>query len=279
MTNTLVVFAPDHGRDGKASVFFYGGAQVPMIMRWPGGIPAGQVCEELVQNIDLVPTFFELGGAEKPESYRIDGRSLTPLFRNGKAEDWRNHLYLEMGAARATVTKDWSYIAVRYTKDQIASIKRAAPQDLPKAMAYIGRLGIGVRGADHPGFFDEDQLYHLKRDPREMRNLAYRAEQANHMKEMRHLMLQDLRAIGRPFGEFIPGGNAAEPGQIDRQIEIVKQLEIRGKKVTLPESLGGNSGVVDEPTPDEKAKKRAAREARRKARAEGQSDNRRSPEK
>ena len=28
-------------------------------------------------------------------------------------------------------------------------------------MAYIGRLGIGVRGADRPGFFDEDQLYHL----------------------------------------------------------------------------------------------------------------------
>ena len=44
-------------------------------------------------------------------------------------------------------------------------------------------------------------------------------------------MQQDLEAIGRPFGEFIPGGNAAEPGQIDKQIEIVKQLEIRGKTV------------------------------------------------
>ena len=59
--NTLVIFAPDHGRDGKASVFSQGSCQVPMIMRWPKGIAAGQVCEELVQNIDLVPTFFELG--------------------------------------------------------------------------------------------------------------------------------------------------------------------------------------------------------------------------
>ena len=138
--NTLVIFAPDHGRDGKASVFLHGSCQVPMIMRWPRGIAAGQVCEELVQNIDLVPTFFELGNAEKPESYRIDGQSLTPLFKNGKAKDWRDHLYLEMGAARATVTKDWSYIAVRYTKEQIAAIKRASPQNLPRAMAYIGRL-------------------------------------------------------------------------------------------------------------------------------------------
>lgn len=271
--NTLVIFAPDHGRDGKASVFSHAGCQVPMIMRWPNGIAAGQVCEELVQNIDLVPTFFELGKAEKPDSYRIDGQSLTPLFKDGKANDWRNHLYLEMGAARATVTKDWSYIAVRYTKEQIAAIKSAAPQNLPRAMSYIGRLGIGVRGADRPGFFDEDQLYHLKRDPKEMNNLAYKKAHATHKKELRELMQQDLEAIGRPFGEFIPGGNAAEPGQIDRQIEIVKQLQIRGKTVTVPEALKKISGVTNEPTPNDKTQKKALREARRKARQQAKSNN------
>ena len=37
-------------------------------------------------------------------------------------------------------------------------------------MSYIGRLGIGViRDDDRPGFFDEDQLYHLKTDPKEMK--------------------------------------------------------------------------------------------------------------
>ncbi|MBL6705001.1 MAG: sulfatase-like hydrolase/transferase [Planctomycetaceae bacterium] len=270
--NTLVIFAPDHGRDGKASVFSHASCQVPMIMRWPKGIAAGQVCDELVQNIDLVPTFFDLGQAEIPKSYRIDGQSLTPLFPNGTAADWRNHLYLEMGAARATVTKDWSYIAVRYTKEQIAAIKRAAPQNLPRAMAYIGRLGIGVRGADRPGFFDEDQLYHLKRDPKEMKNLAYNEAQATRMKEMRHLMQQDLDVIGRPFGEFIPGGNATEPGQIDKQIGIVKQLEIKGKTVTVPRALKEELGVSDEPTPDDKATKKAEREARRKVRKEAKSN-------
>jgi arylsulfatase A-like enzyme len=269
--NTLVIFAPDHGRDGKASVFSHGSCQVPMIMRWPKGIPAGQVCEELVQNVDLVPTFFELGNAEKPESYRIDGQSLTPLFKTGTTEGWRDHLYLEMGAARATVTKDWSYIAVRYTKEQIADIQRATPQNLPKAMSYIGRLGIGVRGADRHGFFDEDQLYHLEKDPKERKNLADKKAQVTRIKEMRYLMQQDLEAIGRPFGEFIPGGNAAEPGQIDKQIEIVKQLEIQGKKVTVPEALKKDLGVTDEPTSDDKAKKKAKREARKKARQEGKS--------
>jgi arylsulfatase A-like enzyme len=235
--NTLVVFAPDHGRDGKASVFSHASCQVPMIMRWPKGIAAGQVCDELVQNIDLAPTFFELGKAKKPASYQIDGQSLTPLFNNGTADAWRTHLYLEMGTARATVTKDWSYIAVRYTKDQIADIKKSTLQNLPRAMSYIGRLGIGVRGADRPGFFDEDQLYHLKSDPKEMTNLAYDKEQVTQIKEMRDLLQQDLEAIGRPFGEFIPGGNAAKPGQIDKQIQLVKQLDIKGKTVTVPRAL------------------------------------------
>jgi arylsulfatase A-like enzyme len=266
--NTLVIFAPDHGRDGKASVFSQGSCQVPMIMRWPKGIAAGQVCEELVQNIDLVPTFFELGEAVKPESYRIDGQSLTPLFKNGTDKDWRNHLYLEMGAARATVTKDWSYIAVRYTKEQIGAIKRAAPQNLPKAMSYIGRLGIGVRGADRPGFFDEDQLYHLKTDPKEMKNLASHIGHSSRVKEMRQKMQQDLQAIGRPFGEFIPGGNAAKPGQVSKQIKIVKQLEIKGKTVTVPEALKQDIDVTDEPPPVDKAKRKAERETRRNAREE-----------
>ena len=266
--NTLVVFAPDHGRDGKASVFSHCSSKVPMIMRWPKGIGAGQVCEELVQNVDLVPTFFELGKAAKPNSYQIDGQSLLPLFKNGKAKSWRNHLYLEMGTARATVTKDWSYIAVRYTKDQIASIKKATPQNLPKAMSYIGRLGIGVRGADRPGFFDEDQLYDLSKDPKEMKNLAYKKSQTNRMKEMRYLMEKDLEAVGRPFGEFIPGGNAAEPGQIDKQIEIVKQLTIKGKTITVPEDLKKNFGVSEEPNQDDKAKRKKKREARKKTRKE-----------
>jgi len=263
--NTLVIFAPDHGRDGKASVFSHGAAQVPMIMRWPKGIPGGQVCDELVQNIDLVPTFFELGQAEKPKSYRINGKSLTPLFKNGTADDWRTHLYLEMGAARATVTKDWSYIAVRYTKEQIAAIKRAEPKNLPKAMSYIGRLGIGVRGTDRPGFFDQDQLYHLKKDPKEMKNLADNELHASRLKTIRNLMQKDLESIGRPFGEFIPGGNATAPGQIDRQIDIVKKLKIKGKTVTVPESLKRGLRVSDEPTLDILTKKEK-REARRRAR-------------
>jgi arylsulfatase A-like enzyme len=276
--NTLVIFAPDHGRDGKASVFSHGGCRVPMIMRWPDGIPAGQVCDELVQNIDLVPTYFELAHAEKPDSYRIDGTSLTPLFQTGTANEWRDHLYLEMGAARATVTRDWSYIAVRHTTEQIAAIKKASPQNLPKALSYIGRLGIGVRGADHPGFFNEDQLYDLNSDPKEMQNLANDKRQADRLKEMRSFMQHDLEAIGRPFGEFIPGLNTSPSGQINEQLALVKQIEIQGKKITVPEMLRGKTREINQPAPASKTEKKAKREARKKAREQAKSNSQKSSE-
>ena len=226
-----------------------------------------------MQNIDLVPTFFELGKAEKPEVLPESTDRVSPLCsKTEQVKIGGINLYLEMGAARATVTKDWSYIAVRYTKEQIAAIKKAAPRNLPKAMSYIGRSGIGVRGADRPGFFDEDQLYHLERDPKEMKNLAYKKAQATQLRDMRDLMQRDLEVIGRPFGEFIPGGNAALPGQISKQIEIVKQLEIKGKTVTVSQALQKSLGVTDEPRPDDKAKTKAERAARKKARKGGKSN-------
>jgi len=92
-------------------------------------------------------------------------------------------------------------------------------------------------------------------------------------------MQQDLEAIGRPFGEFIPGGNAAEPGQIDKQIEIVKQLEIKGKTVTVPEALKKDLGVTDDPSPDDKARKKAKREARKKAREKAKSNDQKESDK
>ncbi len=252
--DTLVVFAPDHGRDGKASLFSRDGTCIPCLARWPRRIRPGLVCEELVQNIDWAPTFFEIAGAQIPPDYPLDGRSLVPLFTDGTAKQWREHLYFEMGVGRAVMTKDWKYIAVRYTQEQIEAIQRARPESLPRLMSYIGRLGIGVRGAERPGFFDADQLYDLRADPDEMNNLAAGAEHADQLNRMRQMLREDLERMGRPFGEFVPGGNAAPPGQIDEQIAMVKKMKIDGKSVSVTD------GQVDE---------ESAQRARRKTRSPG----------
>ncbi len=234
-SDTLVVFAPDHGSNAKSSLFARDGTRIPMIAWWPGRIPGGLVCNELVQNIDWVPTAYDLAGTKPPAECRVDGRSLVPLFATGTTSDWRDHLYFEMGNARGIATKDWSYNAVRYPVETVSAIRRATPDRLPKLMSYIGRLGIGTRGADRPGFWDADQLYNLNSDPDERVNLATDPSYANRLKEMQLLLAADIRSVGRPFGEFVPGGNAAPPGQIDAQIKQVKQLSVQGKNVTEPD--------------------------------------------
>lgn len=99
-----------------------------------------------------------------------------------------------------------------------------------------------------------------------MQNLAYDTRQASRLKEMRSLMQQDLESIGRPFGEFIPGHNTAGPGQIDDQIELVKQIKINGKKITVPEALNGTVTDTSRKNLNDKLKKRAERDVRKKVR-------------
>jgi len=232
--NTIVVFISDHGSNLKGSLFDVDGVNVPSIIRWPGKIQPGTESEALVQNIDFVPTFFDAADAVVPEQYKMDGQSLVPLLTQGESAQWRDDLYFELGAARAVRTRDWKYIAVRYTAEQVERIQGSAIEELPKQMSYLRRMGIGTRGSLNPNFFDGDQLYHVSEDPLEQQNLANAPEHQERLAEMKELLASHLKDFNRPYGEFIPGGNATQPGQVTKQLEDIKTLTIRGKQVILP---------------------------------------------
>ena len=91
--NTYFVFSSDNGYHmgehrllpGKMTAFDTD-IHVPLIVTGPG-IPAGVTIEEVVENVDLCPTFTELGGAAAPAN--IDGRSLVPLLHGRKVAEWR----------------------------------------------------------------------------------------------------------------------------------------------------------------------------------------------
>lgn len=95
--NTLVCYSSDqgfylgeHGWYDKRFMYnesFF----TPLLMRWPGHIEPGIIVEELVQNIDMAPTFLSLGKATIPA--RMQGEDLTPLLYGIKPPHWRNHLY------------------------------------------------------------------------------------------------------------------------------------------------------------------------------------------
>ena len=110
--NTVLMFASDNGgvggydreglkagditdnaplRSGKGSLY-EGGVRVPFVVRWPGNIPAGTVCEQPTIHVDLYPTFLELAGASKPRQV-LDGESLAPLLRNPSAALKRDAIF------------------------------------------------------------------------------------------------------------------------------------------------------------------------------------------
>ena len=92
--NTVVLFFSDNGawmsygehagsnrpfREGKLTCF-EGGVRTPLIVRWPGQVPAGRTCGTPFMSIDLLPTFVEAVGGKAP-TLKIDGRSALPLLR------------------------------------------------------------------------------------------------------------------------------------------------------------------------------------------------------
>jgi arylsulfatase A-like enzyme len=103
LRNTYIFFSSDNGFHlgqhrlpaGKNSAYEED-IRVPLIVRGPG-VLTGHVAENLAVNIDLAPTFAELGGASAPDF--VDGRSLVPLLfrRPPPPESWRQGFLLEAG--------------------------------------------------------------------------------------------------------------------------------------------------------------------------------------
>jgi arylsulfatase A len=104
---TLIVFTGDnglvgggsvHGRaiDGGKGSMKEGGSRVPLIASWKGTTPAGQVCRDLIDFSDFLPTFAEMAGAPLPPGVTIDGRSFAAQLqgRPGQPREW---VYVQLG--------------------------------------------------------------------------------------------------------------------------------------------------------------------------------------
>jgi arylsulfatase A len=89
--DTLVVFTSDNGGQpefaangplrGSKWNLYEGGIRVPLLVRWPGHVPAKTTCSTPVIGYDLLPTFAEVAG--KPVEKRdgtLDGLSLVPTL-------------------------------------------------------------------------------------------------------------------------------------------------------------------------------------------------------
>ena len=156
--NTLVIFVSDHG-EGMAhhqmvrkNLCYDEAAKVPLIVSFPGKIKAGVVDDtHLVSQADIFPTICDYVGI-KPSPHQR-GRSLRPLLE-GKNVRWRSMVACELGSndvfARMIRTDRYKY--VKYFKDPV------------------------------------EQLFDMKADPGEVKNLAMQAKFADELKSHRKLL-------------------------------------------------------------------------------------------
>ena len=89
LRDTLIVITSDHGEQlGEHGGFFhdapYGEVrEVPLLMIWPGRLPAGTVVDAWVGLADLAPTVLDLAGL--PPLLNSQGLSLAPLLADPQA--------------------------------------------------------------------------------------------------------------------------------------------------------------------------------------------------
>jgi arylsulfatase A-like enzyme len=164
LDNTLVVFTGDngyfHGEHGLADKWYpyEESIRVPLIVSDPR-MPAaarGKTNGDFVLNVDLAPTI--LAAAHVPAPKRMQGRDFAPLYRDAQKPDppWRAEFYYEH--------------AVIGSKDRIPASRALVRHDAK----YI----------DWPDFKCEE-LFDLKADPHEQKNLIADPTRAEQLAEMR----------------------------------------------------------------------------------------------
>lgn len=209
--NTLVVLTSDNGpwanygnhagssgglREAKATTF-NGGMRVPCVFYWKGKIAAGSVCNDLMSNIDLLPTFVELAGAKMPE-LPIDGLSMVPVLNGENKEPVRKSLCIYYHKNSLEAVTDGMYKLIfphKYVSYE---------SQVPGNDGQPGELGSRE--------VKECELYDLRRDPGERVNvISQHPDVAERLKKIADACREDL-------GDDLtgqPGKNRREPGKID----------------------------------------------------------------
>lgn len=218
--NTIIVFFNDHGQQMKGSLY-EGGVNSEAFIWKKGGFPVGKQLNDIISNVDFLPTILDLSGA-KVSSKNFDGKSFAPALM-GKKEPGRTSMYHELGYARAVVKDGFKYYAVRHPKWAMNFTPEQRKDTLTKYTKFresFGEHGVatdymlpygqlemvpGGGDAEHnaytkqPNFTAPDQLYDLKNDPNELHNLINDPKYADKLKMLKEELKKYLNTLPGKF--------------------------------------------------------------------------------
>ncbi|MBI3683059.1 MAG: sulfatase [Acidobacteria bacterium] len=169
--NTIIVFAGDngffhgeHGLHGKMEAYEES-LRVPMMVRYPQGIKAGRRIDSFVANVDLAPSILDFCGVKAPRP--MQGRSWKPLV-TGQKPAWRDSFLYSMHGGEA----------------QLPTVKAIRTE------RYKLILNL------HPK--DKEELYDVKADPQEMKNLALDNGNRDLIASLKRKMLAVMKELEDP---------------------------------------------------------------------------------
>ena len=182
--NTLVVFMTDNGIAipfAKCNTWFHA-TKTPFLFRLPGVVKENQRDNShFVSAVDLLPTFLDLTGVEKPK--RLDGKSILAILKGGTESD-RDHVFTQIdskagGAAvpmRAVQNKKYGYIYNPFSDGKLVyrnnnegltmKAMNAAAKTNPAIAARVKMFRIRV----------PEEFYDLEKDPNCLNNLINNPE-------------------------------------------------------------------------------------------------------
>lgn len=159
LDNSIVIFTSDHGDcltdhgHSQKWTMYDTITKMPLIVWAPGRIPGGRTVDGLCQQMDIGPALLELAGAEVPEG--LEAKSILPAIKN---EDWNPRDYVFAEQAQDGILTDTQFMTMVRNQDW-------------KLVHFL----------DEPW----GQLFDLKNDPNEVRNLW---DDPDHIEKKRELL-------------------------------------------------------------------------------------------
>ncbi len=160
LENTIVIYCSDngyylgdHGMWDKRSAYDES-LRIPFLVRFPKMVKPGRVEDRMILNVDLAPTLLDLAGVPIPSD--MQGTSFRPLLE-GKPAKWRDAFLYEYFAEKP----------------------------YPEVPSMVGVRTTRWKYIEYPGDGINAELYDLKDDPTELKNLAQDPAYAKKVEEMK----------------------------------------------------------------------------------------------
>jgi arylsulfatase A-like enzyme len=94
---------------GGKGWMFEGGLRVPCIVRWPGTVPTGTVCDELLSSMEILPMLCRAAGTRPPRGVTLDGFDMTGVLA-GREESLRKEMFWQRRGDKAARVGNFKWV-------------------------------------------------------------------------------------------------------------------------------------------------------------------------